>query len=246
MNPNAAEFARRIEHTCLAPEATSERIDQLCDEAVEYGFHGVCVNPIHVRRAAERLARACAGAGDGNAPIVISVAGFPLGACRTETKADEARRAMEDGAFEIDMVALIGAILDGDSSAVRRDIEAVAHAVHGAERPGLLKVILETAVLSDERIIMGCRACAEGEADFVKTSTGLHPAGGARVEHVRLLRRHASPIRVKAAGGIRDAAAAMAMIDAGADRIGTSSGVAIIQSLEAIGPTMVDQSADQS
>ena len=133
---------------------------------------------------------------------------------------------MDDGAQEIDMVAGIGALVAGDRSAVRDDIAAVARAVH--ERRGILKVILETRVLSEEQIILGCRCCAEGEADFVKTSTGLHEAGGATVEHVKLLRRHAAPIKVKAAGGIRTAAAALSMIQAGAARIGTSAGPAII------------------
>jgi len=222
----ASEVAARIEHTLLRPEATPEQIDALCDEAVEYGFVGVCVNPSYVHRAAERLrshanSRVC----------VVSVAGFPLGASLTAVKADEARRALDDGAEEIDMVAALGALAAGDRKSVRSDIEGVAHVVHGHSDGRLLKVILETAALSEEKIILGCRCCAEGEADFVKTSTGFHSAGGATVAHVRLLYRHASPIRVKVSGGIRTAAAALAMIEAGAARIGTSSGVAITRGL---------------
>ena len=226
MNLTTGDVAARIEHTLLKPEATPGQIDLLCDQAVEYGFVGVCVNPIYVGRAAERL-RTHATA----RVRVVSVAGFPLGANLSAAKADEARRALDSGADEIDMVAPLGALAAGDGKSVRSDIEAVAHVVHGFSAGKLLKVILETAALSEERIILGCRCCAEGEADFVKTSTGFHPAGGANVGHVRLLYRHASPMLVKASGGIRTAAAAMAMIEAGATRIGTSSGVAIMREL---------------
>lgn len=231
MPMTASELAARIDHTLLAPEATPDRVDTLCEEAIRYGFAGVCVNPVYVRRAADRIAELARGLPETGRPALVSVAGFPLGASATATKADEARRAIDDGATEIDMVIHVGSLIAGDRAAVRRDIEAVAHAVHGALDRGILKVILETRVLSDERIILGCRCCAEGEADFVKTSTGFHPAGGATVEHVALLYRHASPIRVKASGGIRTAAAAMAMAEAGAARIGTSSGVAIVEEL---------------
>lgn len=222
------ELARRIEHTLLAPEATPVQIDRLCDEAIRHGFIGVCVNPIHVRRAAARLAMHRPDSGDGSGPFVVSVAGFPLGASMTVTKADEARRAMDDGAVEIDMVAPLGALVAGDGAAVRRDIEALAAVVHRAHPAGRLKVILETAALTREQILLGCRCCAEGEADYVKTSTGLHRAGGATVEQVALLHRHIAPIGVKAAGGIRSGATALAMIEAGAERIGTSSGVMIL------------------
>jgi deoxyribose-phosphate aldolase len=148
-----------------------------------------------------------------------------------ETKADEARRAMDDGAAEIDMVIHIGALIAGQHACVRREIETLARVAHGQGRNGILKVILECGALSEAQMIAGCRCCAEGEADFVKTSTGFHPSGGATVEQVRLLHRHAAPIRVKAAGGIRTASAAAAMLEAGASRIGTSASVAIIQEL---------------
>jgi deoxyribose-phosphate aldolase len=221
------ELARRIEHTLLRPEATPDQIDALCDEAVACGFVGVCVNPIHVRRAAARLGSASAPHGD--RPMVVSVAGFPLGASCSEVKADEAARAMDDGAHEIDMVIALGALIAGDRAEVRRDVETVARVVHGRHPPGMLKAILETAALTEQQIVLACRLCAEGEADFVKTSTGFHPAGGATLEHVRLLHRCASPLRIKASGGIRTAATAMAMIQAGAARIGTSSGPAILE-----------------
>lgn len=219
-----------IEHTLLAAEATAGDVERVCAEAIEFGFHGVCVNPAHVRRAADLLA---GGSSDTRhrRPVVVTVAGFPLGACRTETKVDAALRAKDDGAVEIDMVAPIGALRAGDGRAVRADIEAVARAVHGRSAPGVLKVILETAALSDEEIILGCRCCAEGEADFVKTSTGYHASGGAREEHVRLLHRYAAPMGVKASGGIRTALVAWKMLEAGAGRIGSSSGPRIMGAL---------------
>ena len=226
------ELAKRIEQTLLAPEAAPNQIDRLCLDALHYGFHAVCVNPIHVRRAVERIARDRSASPTGRAVIVVSVAGFPLGASRSDTKADEARRALDDGASEIDMVADLGALISGDRKTVRADIEALARVVHQTPAgASLLKVILETGLLTVDQIILGCRCCAEGEADFVKTSTGFHASGGATVEQVKLLRRHAAPLRVKAAGGIRTAEAACAMIEAGADRIGTSAGVAILDEL---------------
>jgi deoxyribose-phosphate aldolase len=163
------------------------------------------------------------------------VAGFPLGASTTATKADEARRAIDDGATEIDMVAALGALIDGDAVAVREDVEAVARAVHQATEGGILKVILEAGVLTDEQIIFGCRCCAEAGADFVKTSTGYHPSGGATVAQVQLLYRHAAPLLVKASGGIRTAGVARALLEAGAARLGTSAGVAIIEELRRAG-----------
>ncbi len=226
------EIARRIDHTLLKPEASGAEVDCLCDEAFEYGFAGVCVSPVYVCRVADRISGASVASG-GRCPAIVSVAGFPLGASVTEVKADEARRAMGDGATEIDMVIHVGALVAGDGAAVRRDIEALARVVHGANPAGLLKVIIETAVLTEAQSILACRLCAEGEADFVKSSTGLHPAGGATVEAVRLLHRHAAPMGVKAAGGIRTADVALAMIEAGATRIGTSSGVAIMEQARA-------------
>jgi deoxyribose-phosphate aldolase len=227
MSLSHEDLARMIDHTLLIPEAHPEQIDRLCEEAIEHGFFGICVHPVFVRRVADRLARASSGLTPADGPAIVSVAGFPLGCNRSEVKADEARRAIDDGAREIDMVIHVGSLVSGDARSVRNEIEALAHVVHRAPN-GVLKVILETTALTADQIILGCRCCAEGEADFVKTSTGLHPDGGATVEHVRLLRRHAAPIRVKAAGGIRTADAALAMIEAGADRLGTSAGVAIV------------------
>jgi len=221
---SARDIASRIEHTLLKAEATGAQVDALCDEAAAHGFAGVCVNPMFAARAARRLI-------DHPSIKVICVVGFPLGATTTEIKAEEARRAIGEGAHEIDMVVHLGALIEGDRRSVRADIEAVARAVHHGRPGGLLKVILETAALSEEQIILGCRCCAEGEADFVKTSTGFHPAGGATVAHVRLLHRYASPMKVKAAGGIRTGADAVAMVEAGAARLGTSASLAIVREL---------------
>ncbi len=214
------ELAARIDHTVLKPEATAAMIDRLCDEAREHGFIAVCVNPLWVARCVERLA--------GSSVRVATVAGFPLGASLTAVKVEEARRAVGEGAIEVDMVISVGDLIAGEARKVRDDIAAVADAVHAAGSDRVLKVILETAALTDEQIIAGCRATAEAQADFVKTSTGFHPSGGASVTAVRLMRKHASPLKVKAAGGIRDLPAALTMIEAGADRIGCSAGVALM------------------
>ncbi len=218
-----AQVAAMIDHANLKPEATATAIDRLCEEAVEYGFVAVCVNPIWVARCARRLR--------GMPVRVASVVGFPFGAHRTDTKVDETRRAVDDGACEIDMVIAIGALIGGESGLVRDDIAAVAEAAHAGGPGYLLKAILETAALSDESIVTACRCSVEGGADFAKTSTGFHPAGGATVEHVRLLKHHAAPLQVKASGGIRTAADLLAMVEAGATRIGCSGGPAIIDEL---------------
>ena len=218
-----AELARLIDHTLLKAEATSEQIDQLCQECLEHGFCAVCVNPLWVPRCVRWLL--------GSESKVATVVGFPLGASTTPAKAQEAQIAVAHGATEIDMVVNLGALLVGDKNSVVRDIAAVVTASKQAGEDALVKVILETAVLTDEQIALGCRCVAEAQADFVKTSTGFHPAGGATVEHVALLRKHAAPLKVKAAGGIRDLSTATAMIEAGADRLGMSASVAVVQAL---------------
>ncbi len=218
-----SELVARIDHTILKPEATAAMIEQLCDEAAEYGFATVCVNPIWVAHCVNRLA--------GTRVLVASVVGFPLGASRTEVKVDETQRALDDGASEIDMVLRLGDLIAGNTSMVCDDIAAVADAVHTASADYHLKVILETAALTEQQIAAGCRCAVDARADFVKTSTGFHPAGGATVESVRLLRRHAPQLKVKASGGIRDLAGARAMIEAGADRLGCSASVKIVKEL---------------
>ena len=220
----ASELTRLIDHTVLKPETTVEQIDRLCEECLQHGFYAACVNPVWVPRCVQRLAR--------SQTVVASVAGFPLGASLTATKADEARRAVEQGAMEVDMVVNVGALVAGDTDAARRDIEAVVSATVGANSKALVKVILETGALTNEQIVSGCRCAAEAQADFVKTSSGFHPAGGATVEHVALLREHAAPLKVKAAGGIRDLKTALTMIEAGADRLGMSASVQVIEEMQ--------------
>ncbi len=217
------ELTATIDHTLLKPEATAADVDRLCDEAMRYDFAAVCVNPVWVVRCAKRLA--------GTPVRVASVAGFPLGASLTDVKAEEARRAIGEGAVEVDMVIRVGDLIDGDLAAVRDDIAAVAKIVHAASPQHVLKVILETAALGEEQVIAGCGCAAEGGADFVKTSTGFHPAGGATVEAVHLLRAHAGSMKVKAAGGIRTLETARAMLRAGADRLGCSASVQIVEQL---------------
>jgi deoxyribose-phosphate aldolase len=223
--PTRATLARLIDHTLLKPEATVGQIDRLCDECLAHNFFAACVNPVWVGRCADRLAH--------GQTVVATVAGFPLGAATTAVKAYEALAAVELGAREVDLVVNLGALIDGDRVSVSRDIAAVVESVKRADPEALVKVILETAALTHEQIVLGCRCVAEGQADFVKTSTGFHPAGGASVAHVQLLRQHAAPLRIKAAGGIRDLHAALAMLEAGADRLGMSASVAVVQSLEA-------------
>lgn len=221
--PTADELANRIDHTLLKPEATVDQIDRLCDEGRRFGFAAVCVNPIFVRRVAERLV--------GARTVACSVAGFPLGSTPTANKVDETRRAIDDGAVEVDMVIHVGGLLGGETQAVQDDIAAVAEVVHHAGADRLLKVILECGVLSDEQIVVACGLARRARADFVKTSTGMHASGGATVAQVRLLCANAGGMSVKAAGGIRTLDDALAMIEAGADRLGTSSGGAIIEEL---------------
>jgi deoxyribose-phosphate aldolase len=211
-------LARRIDHTLLRPEATASEIDVLCDEAARHGFASVCVHGIWVGRCAERLL--------GSRVAVCAVAGFPLGGMASEAKSFEARCAIEDGAREIDMVLAIGALKSGDDRLVREDISAVAEVCRS--RGALLKVILETALLTEEEKARACTIAKAAGADFVKTSTGFSK-GGATVADVSLLRRIVGPeLGVKASGGIRDAKTALEMIRAGATRLGTSSSVRIV------------------
>lgn len=229
-----AELARLIDHTLLKPEATAEQIDRLCDEASQFGFFAVCVNPMWVARCAARLSstQSSSGVNSNNAaPAICSVIGFPLGTATSTNKAAESREAVLAGATEIDMVIPIGALIGGDIAYVQRDIASVVEATRGACPTALAKVILETRALSNDQIIAACRAAKSAGADFVKTSTGFHAAGGATVEHVQLMRDNAAGMKVKASGGIRDLPTAMEMIAAGADRLGLSASVAIAQSI---------------
>jgi deoxyribose-phosphate aldolase len=212
----AQSLASYIDHTLLAASATPSQIDTLCREAVSHRFKAVCVNSVNVARAAGGVA--------GSGVQVCSVVGFPLGAMLPEAKAAEARLAREAGADEIDMVVSLGAVLSGEWKAVRDDIAAV----QAACGEGLLKVIFETCLLEKEQILRLCDICSGLAVGFVKTSTGFS-SGGATLDVVSLMRQRVAPgVQVKASGGIRDRAAALAMIDAGATRLGTSSGLAIV------------------
>ncbi len=212
------QMAACIDHTILKPEAGPSDIDRVCDEAVDYGFAAVCVNSGWIRRVAERL--------DGSAVRVCSVIGFPLGAMSSAAKAAEARQAVADGADELDMVINIGALVAGDLELVEADIRAVRQAAPG---PIVLKVIIETALLDDEQKRRACLMAREAGADFVKTSTGF-AASGATVHDVALMRETVGPhTGVKASGGIRDFETALAMIRAGANRIGCGSSTALMK-----------------
>ena len=218
------DIAKYIDHTNLKPYATADDIIKLCDEAIEYGFYAVCVNPYRVRLAKEYLRERKADV------KVASVIGFPLGATPTEVKVFEARRALEDGADELDMVINIGALKDRDYEYVKNDIAEVVKVAH--EKGAKVKVIIETCYLTEEEKVKACELAKEAGADFVKTSTGFG-TGGATVEDVRLMRRVVgSEMGVKAAGGIRTYEQALKMIEAGANRIGTSSGVRIVEGVK--------------
>jgi len=212
------DLAGFIDHTLLKPEATASQIDGMCREALEYGFASVCVNPTWVKRVASHLA--------GSDVRTCAVVGFPLGASTPEIKAMEARRAIRDGADEVDMVINVGALKSGDHDLVERDIAGVADACR--EAGVVCKVILETALLDDAEKVIASRLARQAKADFVKTSTGFGP-GGATVYDVALMREAVGPeMGVKASGGIRSADDVKQMIAAGATRIGASAGVSIV------------------
>jgi deoxyribose-phosphate aldolase len=215
---DAIHLASMIDHTLLKPEATEAQIRQLCDEAKQSSFASVCVNPPYVEL--------CAGLLAGTPVRVCTVVGFPLGAHVPEVKAFEAQHAIRAGATEIDMVINVGALKDRNPALVERDIAEVVRVSHAAG--ALVKVIIETALLTDEEKIMACRLAQSAGADFVKTSTGFGP-GGATPHDVALMRQTVGPqMGVKAAGGIRTLQDALAMIEAGATRIGASASVKII------------------
>lgn len=215
------DIAGHIDHTLLRPDATAADLEKTCAEAVQHGFFGVCVNPSLISLASWLLRD--------RTPVPVAVVGFPLGATLPEVKMCEAREAVCRGAQEIDMVMNIGAFKARDFRAVAKDIRTVVEAVQ--DRP--VKVILETGLLSDAEIVEACGICVDAGAAFVKTSTGFGP-GGATVEHVRLMREIVGPdIGVKASGGIRTFEEAVAMIEAGASRIGASASVAIVTEPEA-------------
>ncbi len=213
------DLAKYIDHTLLKPAATAEQIDRLCDEAKQYGFIAVCVNPVWVKRVVTNLR--------GTGVKVASVVGFPLGATTPEIKAMEARRALRDGAREIDMVLNVGALKTGDHDLVVKDIRGVSEACR--EVGALNKVILETVLLTDEEKVIASRLSQLGKAHYVKTSTGFG-GGGATVFDVALMRETVGPkMGVKASGGVGSAEDAHQMIAAGATRIGASAGIKMVK-----------------
>lgn len=223
MTLDRAGVARLIDHTLLKPEATEADVERLCAEAVDLGVLAVCVSPSMVPVARRALA--------GRPVLVACVAGFPSGAHHRGVKANEAALAVEEGVDEVDMVVDLGLVKSGRWLDVGKEIALVRTAVPA---PKVLKVIIESAVLSVEEIRETCLAAVTAGADFVKTSTGFHPSGGASVEAVRLMRETVGPdVGVKASGGIRTAEAAVAMLEAGANRLGLSSTTAVLAGLPA-------------
>ncbi|MEB3329003.1 MAG: deoxyribose-phosphate aldolase [Candidatus Sericytochromatia bacterium] len=217
------DLAPMIDHTLLRADATEAEIRRHCGEAAEWRFASVCVNPTWVPLAVRLL--------EGTGVMVCTVVGFPLGATDEATKADETRHAISNGADEVDMVLNVGALKSRDLAGVQRDVAAVVQAASGR----IVKVILETALLTDEEKVAACRVATEAGAHFVKTSTGFGP-GGATVADVKLMRRVVGPaFGVKASGGIRDTATALEMVRAGANRLGASASVAIVKGLVAGG-----------
>lgn len=213
-------IAKMIDHTLLKADSTKDQVTTICEEAKEYNFASVCVNPGWVKYSAELL--------QGTDVKVCTVIGFPLGATTSETKAFETKDAIEKGATEVDMVINIGALKDGNDDLVKKDIQAVTEAAKGK---ALTKVIIETSLLTDEEKERACRLAVEAGTDFVKTSTGFS-TGGATIEDIKLMRKTVGPdIGVKASGGVRSVEDAQNMIEAGATRIGASSGVQIVQGL---------------
>jgi deoxyribose-phosphate aldolase len=210
-------IAAMIDHTLLKPEATRQQIESLCQEAIEYKFASVCVNPTWVSTAKELL--------QGSDVMVCTVIGFPLGATTSETKAFETKNAIDHGADEVDMVINIGALKDHNDELVEKDIRAVVEAAKGKAHT---KVIIETSLLNKEEKIRACELSVKAGADFVKTSTGFS-TGGATAEDIALMRQTVGPdLGVKASGGVRSTEDVQKMIEAGATRIGASSSIAIV------------------
>ncbi len=225
LNITEKELTGSIDHTLLNATATREQIEQQCSEAIDYSFHTVCVNGRWVALVAELLA--------GSKVAVGGVVSLPLGADTTKIKAAQARDEIYAGADEIDMVADLAAIIEGDSNYLASQLASVLRACRSMRPAVVLKVIIESAALSAEQKIFACRIAQGVGVDFIKTSTGLHPAGGATVEDIKLMKETAPGCKIKAAGGIKTAKLAIEMLAAGAQRIGTSSGVQIMTEFKA-------------
>jgi len=219
------ELAGCIDHTLLDASATKERIEQLCEEAKSHGFHTVCVNPRWLALAAERLH---------NTKVKVGgVVSLPLGGDTTKIKVAQAKEAIFAGADEIDMVADLAAIIAGDTKYLQTQLSGVLKICRSMRPAVVLKVIIESAALNNEQKIFACQVAERCGVDFIKTSTGMNPAGGATVEDIKLMKETAPKCRIKAAGGIKTAKQALEMLAAGAERIGTSAGVQIINEFRA-------------
>ncbi|WP_041274826.1 deoxyribose-phosphate aldolase [Desulforamulus reducens] len=223
---NAKELAKMIDHTVLKAVASKKDIVMLCQEAKEYGFASVCINPFFVPLAVEQL--------KDSEVVVCTVIGFPLGSTTTASKVAETVEAVQNGAKEVDMVINVGALKDGQTEVVFNDMKAVVEAAQSVNPEAITKVIIETCYLTKEEKIQACELAKKAGAHFVKTSTGFG-SGGATTEDVALMRQIVGPnLGVKASGGIKNARDALAMMQAGASRIGASAGVAIVQELKGI------------
>jgi deoxyribose-phosphate aldolase len=231
----SADFAKKIDHTVLKPEALSHEVQKICSEAIEHKFASVCVAPAWVPQVAKLLA--------GSGVLTCTVAGFPHGTSKATVKAIESVAAIKDGAEEVDVVVHLPHLLRLDLDAARAELMEVVRASRAARRDVVIKVIVESAALisllgddkAEQVIEIACKAVRESGCDFIKTSTGFHPAGGASVRAVSLMKKYGQGLLIKAAGGIRDLATARAMLDAGADRLGMSASVAVLKELRGTG-----------
>jgi deoxyribose-phosphate aldolase len=223
-----AELARRIDHTMLKPEATAPEVHRVVAEAMEHQFASVCVAPVWLAKVATQL--------KGSGVLACTVISFPHGASKATVKAIESTSSIKDGADEIDVVAHVPYLAAADADSARAELIEVVRAARSTRRDVVIKVIVESAYLlslgperGEAAIATACRAVRESGCDFIKTSTGFHPAGGASVEQVRLMKKYGDGLLVKASGGIRDLPTALAMLDAGADRLGMSASVGVVQ-----------------
>ena len=227
---NATELARRIDHTILKPQATRAEVERIVSEARQWGFASVCVQPIWCRMVAGLLA--------GTGVETCTVAGFPHGANKPLIKAVEASQAIKDGATEVDVVAHLPYLASGDLASAKAELVEVVRSARATRADVIVKVIVESAYLmslgepqAERAIEVACSAVRESGCDYIKTSTGYLPAGGATVEAVRLMKKYGQGLKIKAAGGIRDLRTALAMVEAGADRLGMSASVAVMKEL---------------
>jgi len=225
-----SQLAAKIDHTILKPEATGEEVDKVVAEAIQYRFASVCVAPIWVSRVARQLS--------GTGVLTCTVTSFPHGTAKPTLKAIEASSSVKDGAQEIDVVAHLPHLARHDFEAVKAELTEVVRACRSVRSDVVVKVIVESAYLlslgsevGEKAIATACRAVRESGCDFIKTSTGFHPAGGANVSAVALMKKYGDGISIKASGGIRDLPTAMSMLSAGADRLGLSASVTILKAM---------------